>query len=151
MQRHPDLSVRQAEGLSTARAQAVNRENVQQYFGLLKDTMIENDLIGKPGHIYNMDEIGLQIINKGEKIIATKGAQEIYRLTSGEKGETTTIVACCNAEGNFLPPLCIFKGANNQPEFVDGMPAGSRVIMNNESAYMNSNICMTCLKGHFLP
>jgi hypothetical protein len=32
MQRHPDLSVRQAEGLSTARVQAVNGENVQQYF-----------------------------------------------------------------------------------------------------------------------
>jgi hypothetical protein len=41
MQRHPDLSVRQAEGLSTAHSQAVNRENVQQYFGLLKDTMIK--------------------------------------------------------------------------------------------------------------
>jgi hypothetical protein len=40
MQRHPDLSVRQAEGFSTARAQAVNRENVQQYIGLLKDIMI---------------------------------------------------------------------------------------------------------------
>jgi hypothetical protein len=43
----------------------VNRKNVQQYFGLLKDTMIENYLIDHPGHIYNMDETGLQIINRG--------------------------------------------------------------------------------------
>jgi hypothetical protein len=150
MQRHPDLSVRQAEGLSTARAQAVNRENVQKYFGLLRDTIIENDLIDKPGHIYNMDKTGLQIINKVGKVIASKGAKEIYRHTSGEKGETITIVACCNAKGNFLPPLCIFKGTNNKPEFIDGMPAGSRVIMNKESAYMNSNIFMIWLKEHFL-
>jgi hypothetical protein len=71
-----------------------------------------------------MVETGLQIINKVGKVIVTKGAKEINRFIGGEKGETITIVACCNAEGNFLPPLCIFKGANKKPEFVDGMPAG---------------------------
>jgi hypothetical protein len=81
----------------------------------------------------------------------TKGAKEIYRLTSGEKGETIKIVARCNAEGNFPPPLCTFKGANNKPEFVDGMPAGCRVIMSKESAYINSNIFITWLKKCFLP
>jgi hypothetical protein len=45
VEQHPDFCVRQAEGLSTAHAKAVNRENAQQYFSLLKATMIENDLI----------------------------------------------------------------------------------------------------------
>jgi hypothetical protein len=54
---------------------------------LLKDAMIENDLIDKPGHIYNMDETGLQMGGKVGKVIATKGAKEIYRLTGGEKEE----------------------------------------------------------------
>jgi hypothetical protein len=44
-----------------------------------------------------------------------------------------------------------FKSANNEPGFVDRIPAGSRVIMNKESACMNSNIFMTWLKEHFLP
>lgn len=59
-------------------------------------------------------KLGLELINKVGKIIATKGAKEVFRLTSGERGETITIVACCNAERNFLPPLCIFKGVKKK-------------------------------------
>ena len=87
MERHRDLSVRQAEGLSSSRALALNRETVQGFFDLLKRTLIEHELIDKPGHIYNMDESGLQVINKVGKVIATKGAKEVFRLTSGEKGK----------------------------------------------------------------
>jgi hypothetical protein len=35
-------------------------------------------------------------------VIVMKGAKEIYRHTSREKGETIMIIACCNVEGNFL-------------------------------------------------
>ena len=151
MQRHPNLSVRQAEGLSVARAQSLNRETVSAYFEVLKKTLVDNELIDKPGHIFNMDESGLQIINKVGKVVATKGSKEVYRLTSGEKGETVTVIACCNAEGNFLPPVCILKGVNKKAEFEDGMPAGSKIIMNRDSAYINSNIFLTWLKEHFVP
>jgi hypothetical protein len=49
-----------------------------------------------------LDISGLQTINKVGKVIVTKGAKEIYRLTSKEKAETVIIVASCSVEGNFL-------------------------------------------------
>ncbi|CAF4927438.1 unnamed protein product [Pieris macdunnoughi] len=42
--------------------------------------------------------------------------------TSTEKGETITVVGCCNAEGNFIPPACIMKWQRKKPEFEDGLP-----------------------------
>ena len=40
-----------------------------------------------------------------------------------------------------------FEGLRAKPEFVDGKPAGSGVVLNKESAYIN--LCMTGLKEHF--
>lgn len=38
------------------------------------------------------------------KVIATKGAKVVNSITSSEKGETMSIIACCNAVGNYVPP-----------------------------------------------
>ncbi|GFY24945.1 hypothetical protein TNCV_2691361 [Trichonephila clavipes] len=47
--------------------------------------------------------------NEPGKVIAKKGLRNIHHATSGEMGQTITVVACCSAEDNFLPPYCIFK------------------------------------------
>ncbi|KAI4463223.1 hypothetical protein MML48_4g00004247 [Holotrichia oblita] len=125
LRRHPDLSVRKSERVSLARSQGMSRKVVSNYFELLERTLAENDLFNKPGNIYNMDETGLQLNNKPGQVIAAKGSKSVSTITSGEKGETISVIACCNAEDVFLPPYCIFKGKNKKEEFADGMPPGS--------------------------
>ena len=71
-------------------------------------------------------------------------------LTSGEKGETITVVACCNAICNFLPPVLIIKGVNKKPEF-EGLPPGSKVYMQKKSAYISSELFYKWLTEHFIP
>mgnify|MGYP003623427212 CR=1 FL=1 len=46
-------------------------------------------------------------------------------LTSAERGENVTVVACCNAAGSYIPPLVIFKGQRHKPEFSLNLPPGS--------------------------
>lgn len=151
MERNPELSLRKAEGLSTARAEGMNRKEVEDYFKLLERIYEANDVFDKPGHVFNVDESGLQLNNVPGKVIAAKGSKEVHTVTSGEKGETITVVACCNSEGNFLPPYCIFKGVNKKNEFEDGMPPGSVVVMNRKSAYVNNELFFDWLKNHFAP
>lgn len=110
MNRHPDLAVRKSEGVSQARARAMSKTEVATYFQLLEKTLSENDLLDKPGHIYNMDETGCQLNNRPSLVIAEKGSRNVTAITSAERGETITVIACCNAEGTFLPPACVFKG-----------------------------------------
>lgn len=113
--------------------------------------MDEHNLFDKPGHIFNMDETGLQLNNRPGFVLAEKGSKSVASVTSGEKGETITVIACCNAEGAFLPPACIMKGKNKKPEYQDGMPPGAVVYMSEKSAYINANIFMEWLRDIFIP
>lgn len=82
-----------------------------------------------------MDETGLQINNKPGVVLAEKCSKEVVNITAQEKVETIRFVACCNAEGQFLPPVCIFKEKNKKSKFEDNMPQGSVVYISQKSAY----------------
>ncbi|XP_050310853.1 uncharacterized protein LOC126746588 [Anthonomus grandis grandis] len=140
LRRNSSLSVRKSEGVSVARAVGMSRPRVTEYFELLVSILQKNDIMTKPGHIYNMDESGLQLCNKATQVIATKGFKQVSSITSGEKGETILVIACCNAEGTILPLVFIMKGKNKKAEYEDAMPPGSYVYMSAKSAYINSKI-----------
>jgi hypothetical protein len=80
-----------------------------------------------------MDETGLQLNNKLAQVIGQKESKDLSSITSGEKGEAITVIACCNAESNFLPPAYVFKGKYKKDTFQDGMPNGSVIYMNQKS------------------
>ncbi|KAK9679894.1 Endonuclease-reverse transcriptase [Popillia japonica] len=98
-----------------------------------------------------MDETGLQLNNTPEHVVAIKGSKNVAAVTSSEKGETISITACCNAEGAFTPPVCIFKEKNKKAEFEDGMPTGAGVFMGGKSAYVTKELFLKWLKQQFVP
>lgn len=114
LKRHPTLTMRVAQGRSIARSLGMSAAEVDPYFQMLNDTFTTLNLFDKPANIFNMDESGLQLCNKPTKVVATKGARDVQSVTSSEKGETVSVIACCNAEGSFLPPYVIFKGKNKK-------------------------------------
>lgn len=140
LKRNPELSLRQAEGLSVSRAQGMNKEDVDNFFKLLENILRKNKLFDRPFMIFNVDESGLQANNKPGTVIAVKGSKNVHNLTSGEKGETVSIIACCSASGQFLPPTLIYKGVYKKPEFEYGLPPGSTVFMNPKSSYISADL-----------
>ena len=55
LRRNQDISVRQAEGLSMARARGLSRVKVQQFYDVLESEMKKYNLQNKPQNIF-MDE-----------------------------------------------------------------------------------------------
>lgn len=151
LRRHTDLAIRKAEGLSMARAKGLTRDAAKVFYDLLENEIKKHGLQDKPQNIFNVDESGIQLINKVGKVVAKKGSKVVNKITTSEKGETVSLVACCSAEGRFLPPSLIYKGKNLKPEFQDGLPSGSKVFMNPKSAYINSDIFLMWFKDVFLP
>ncbi|XP_054706771.1 uncharacterized protein LOC129216581 [Uloborus diversus] len=152
LRRNPELSIRQAQGLSLARGEGINKESVDHFFFLiLSEVFEEHEFFTRPGSIYNMDETGCQLNNVPGKVVATKGAKDVHVLTCTERGENITVIACCNAEGQYLPPSVIFKGVREKKEFSDGLPPGSMVFMNERSSYISIDIFFRWLKDVFVP
>lgn len=56
VERHTELSPRQAEGLSLARAHSLIREEVHKMFDLVCHVLTEHELLDKPDRILNIDE-----------------------------------------------------------------------------------------------
>ena len=137
--------------MSVARGQGLNRQSVALFYELLRNELIKYNLEKMPQNIYNMDESGIQLINKPGSVIAGKGSKDVHVITSKEKGESVTVVACNNAEGYFLPPVLIIKGKNKKAAFEQDLSPGSKVYMNQKSSYINSDIFMLWLKEHFVP
>ncbi len=64
-----------------------------------------------------------------------------------------TAVACCNAAGQFIPPMIIMKGKRKKDEFTDGLPPGSELGM-SESSYITKDLFLQWLQlfsKHALP
>ena len=119
MERWPWLSLRKADSLGQARANAVTSSNLAEYFSVLEETLQEHNLMNCPSRIFNMDESGIPLDHKPSKVITLKGTKKVHCRTSGNKSQITVIV-CTSAAGTVIPPMVIFEGKRLNPEWTLG-------------------------------
>ena len=73
MARQPHLSMHKGDPTANVRMDSLMKETMDAYFQLLKETLIENDLIDSPNQIYNIDEMGMSLDHRAPKIVAGGG------------------------------------------------------------------------------
>lgn len=148
MRRHPELSLRQPEATSMARATGFNKGRVHEFFNILERLVVDNNI--NATNIFNVDETGLTIIQKKpRKIISRKGKAQVGAISSGERGLNTTAVCCVSAAGFYVPPMLIYKRGRACEDFKDGAPPGTVFVFNAESSYINKEIFVQWLQ-HFI-
>ena len=106
--RHPELLLQSAEPLAHHHAITLTREVMDTYFDLLEETVLQNDLVSKPGLIFNCDESGMTLSHRPGRDIAKKGQKHVTALVSGNKTQITVLI-CASAAGNPIPPMVIFN------------------------------------------
>ena len=105
LSRNPQLSTRQAQSLSVARATSANKETIIDFFGKLGSLYAKLNIIAKPMLIYNVDETGITVVTKPTGVVTQVGRKAVYSIAAAEKGKTHTIMTCGSASGNVLPPM----------------------------------------------
>ena len=145
--RHPNISLRSGASLSLARARASDPEMVSRYFDLLERTLKENDLIGKPGQVFNMDESGMPLDPKIPKVVAEQGSATVV-VGSGNKSQVT-IVGCCSAAGFCMPPMVIWDRKTLAPQLTIGEVPGTIYGLSG-SGWMDMELFDMWFQNHFL-
>jgi hypothetical protein len=111
-QSHPELTLRI---VSKAR-DMVSTESLENYFDILEQTLIENDLLHCPCQIFNTDETGIPLDPKPLKVYGTLSQKNFYSISTGNKKQ----IACVSAGGVSLPPMVIL----NRKGLGEGMDEG---------------------------
>ncbi|XP_022342950.2 uncharacterized protein LOC111136409 [Crassostrea virginica] len=107
--RHPELTIRRSEKLSSSRARMMNPVVVDKYFTDLEQIVKDLNLEMKPHCIWNMDETGRSFEHTPVRVISDKKIRNVVGKTSNSRSNVT-ITACVNAMGHWMPPMFVVKG-----------------------------------------
>lgn len=121
--RHPELVVRSPEPTSLGRAVGFNKPSVQKFFDIYKSELTKDTYTSD--QIFNMDESGVTVVHRPGKVISRRGQKQIGKVTSGEKGQTTTVICAVNAAGFYVPPMLIFKRKRFTEQLMKDSPPGA--------------------------
>jgi hypothetical protein len=75
---------------------------LELFLNRLEKLATENNLYDTPRNIFNIDESGLPINNKPDTIVTENGLIKLMFQHLDKR-----VIACCTAEGQFLPPVLI--------------------------------------------
>ena len=145
--RHPQVTIRKPQGLSIARVIHMNKPTETKFFELLEEVYNKYRVFGKPGHVYNTDESGLSLVPGVKAIVGRLGKKDSNQITSGERGQLITVMICCNAAGDFIPPTVVYKGKRLPTTLFANLPP-STLVLKSDTGYMNRDLFLLWLQ-HF--
>ena len=146
--RHPNLTLRAPASLSKARHNASDPEIVKRYFDLLEQTMVENDLLDKPGQIFNVDESGMPLNPKPVKCVFNRGIKDPLAPSFGDKSQIT-IVGCIRASGGCTPPMVILDRKTLPQYFTVGEVPGTIYGLSSRG-WIDQELFDVWFTNHFL-
>ena len=146
--RNSKLSLRSGDLTAGVRIDAVNKENMLNYFNLLKEVYDELDFAGHPERIFNMDETGMPLDPRPPKVVAHKGVKKVPYRCSGQKSQIT-IVGCASATGHAIPPFIIFAAKQLNSAWMKDEVAGSRYAV-SDKGWIDQELFHYWMTDHFL-
>ncbi|RHY75549.1 hypothetical protein DYB30_008623 [Aphanomyces astaci] len=106
LQRHPQLTNRVAQVMSSAR-NSIDEAGVALLLDSMSEAMKEHNFTAD--RIFNMDETSFTSRRKSKDVVALKGSRNVWAKTVPTNFHLS-IVACGSADGMILPPLFLFPG-----------------------------------------
>lgn len=141
MKRHPNLSLREPEGLTKSRA-VITEEYIRKWFrdlqAFLKETGNE-DIFNDPRRVLNGDETSFQMCPKTGKVLAPKGWKNIYEIKKGSEKETITVLLVFSASGDTIYPMVVFPYVRPPAAVVASMP-DEWFLGKSESGWMQMEV-----------
>jgi hypothetical protein len=138
------LSLKKPQAVEFARNKAADPFIINAYFDLLLQILTNNNLMDKPAQVYNLDEFSLSTDPTKCKV-----AGEI----NGTGNENTTVLIACNACGEKMPPLIVFKANNILKTWIATQPKEfpHTTYAATQNGWMKTDLFINYLENSFIP
>ena len=146
--RNPSLSLRRGDSTAGVRMDAVNPENINEYFDLLERVFQEYGFSDQPEAIYNMDETGMPLEPRPPKVIRKRGQKKVRYQTSGQK-QQITVIGCGSATGHVIPPFVVFAPKHLNYLWMKNEVPGTRFAV-SDNGWVNNELFSFFLTKHFM-
>lgn len=109
MKRHPNISIRKAQKLSTKRA-SITEEELRDWFNKLKNYLLKKDLLDiDASRVFNLDETNFPLIPDKELVLAETGSQSVHKIVSSSEKTCVTVLTLASASGEICNPLILYR------------------------------------------
>ena len=142
LKRHPDIFVREPEGVSGIRA-VVTEASIRKWFDTAKSYLSNqegsafDEIMADPRSVINTDETNVSLCPKTGKVLGPKGWKNVYDLKRGNEKDTLTVLGTFSADGSVLPGMIIYPDQRPPREVVESIPAPWALGL-SESGWMRS-------------
>ena len=137
--RYPGLSIKTPSLIDPGRARMSHADVMDSFFNDVGSFMEQTGILNDSTRIYNIDEswIAPQEIKK-RKVIVPKILSMPYKTFGGAQ-EHVTLAMCACANGDWMPPMVIFKG--NVPTGADVIAEGPQnaIYTSTESGHIDTS------------
>lgn len=124
LKRHPDLALREPEGLSKARA-IITENQIRKWFDSLEEYLIsikQEGILKDPRRVLNGDETAFSMCPKTGRVLAPKGWKNVYEVKKSGEKETLTVLLVFSAAGETLHPMVVFPYVRMPASVVKSIP-----------------------------
>ncbi|KAJ0170056.1 hypothetical protein K1T71_014662 [Dendrolimus kikuchii] len=123
LKRHPDISIREPEGINNARA-VVTETRIRLWFQDLKEyikSLNALDIFEDPDRIFNGDETGFPLCPKSGKVLGPRGYKNLYIIKKNNEKENVSVLVVFSASGILCHPLVIFPYVRPPKALIDNI------------------------------
>ena len=127
---------------------AINAENITNYFDQLRSLFDEYDFDNHPEALYNLDEMGMPLEPWPLKVISQKGRKKIQYRTLDQK-QQISVIGCGSATGQCLPLFIIFAAKQLNHLWTRNEVIGSHYTV-SDKGWVDHDLFFFYLQEHFL-
>jgi hypothetical protein len=117
--RHPQISIRTPQSVTRSSAN-VSEGDIRRFFTKFRSWLEEENILhcmSDPTRILNSDEKGFDLNPKSTKVLAEKGAKNVYQVESAKPKQRVSAMYTFAADGRSYRPQIILKsGLRKTPE-----------------------------------
>lgn len=152
LKRHRNLVLRTSEAITNASA-CVSENDIKKWFSSIEIYLKEENLfyiLEHPDRIFNGDETAFIMCPKNKKVLAARGAKNVYEIDRGSAKANITVMFTFSASGEITPPMIIYPYTRLPTEILISVPKTWGIGL-SPNGWMKSEIFYEYIANVFYP